>query len=309
MTEKKIILVTGATGAQGKSVARSLLQNGSFAVRIFTRNAASANALALQALGAEVAEGDMNDLDSLERAMDGCYGVFGITNYWKYRKREYTLGMNLIEAVAISGISHFVFHSMPGCKSLMGGEPQRDCDSTTALKTFCQDLRLPATFIDVGLYYEHFLTCFRPSPDPFGTVQFRLPQGHTRLPMVSAEDVGPIVARVFSEPETFIGRTITAVASDETCYSYARAINRVLGLPVLHTGHTCEHNTASGAAIPYDPARLFEEQRLHKPRRQRELEESYSLNPAMQPFECWLEKNKDGLLSQMEGRFVDDGVY
>jgi len=40
---KKIILVTGATGAQGGSVAHALLQNKEFAVRILTRNAQSAS--------------------------------------------------------------------------------------------------------------------------------------------------------------------------------------------------------------------------------------------------------------------------
>ena len=44
MTNKKIILVTGATGAQGGSVAKSLLQKGDFAVRIFTRHPESAKA-------------------------------------------------------------------------------------------------------------------------------------------------------------------------------------------------------------------------------------------------------------------------
>lgn len=39
MYSKKIILVTGATGAQGGSVAKALLNANKFAVRILTRNA------------------------------------------------------------------------------------------------------------------------------------------------------------------------------------------------------------------------------------------------------------------------------
>ena len=38
MSSKKIIAVTGATGAQGGSVAKFLLEDGTFAVRALTRN-------------------------------------------------------------------------------------------------------------------------------------------------------------------------------------------------------------------------------------------------------------------------------
>ncbi len=75
---KPIILVTGATGAQGGSVAYALLNSGQYAVRAFTRNASSAKAIALAEAGAEVVVGNMDELESLKSAMKGCYGVFGV---------------------------------------------------------------------------------------------------------------------------------------------------------------------------------------------------------------------------------------
>jgi uncharacterized protein YbjT (DUF2867 family) len=58
---KKKILVFGATGAQGGSVARNLLDRGRFDVRAFTRNPDSPAAQKLRDLGAEVVKGDLDD--------------------------------------------------------------------------------------------------------------------------------------------------------------------------------------------------------------------------------------------------------
>ena len=53
MSEKKVIAVIGATGAQGGGLARAILEDkdGAFTVRAITRNAESDNAEALAAHG------------------------------------------------------------------------------------------------------------------------------------------------------------------------------------------------------------------------------------------------------------------
>lgn len=70
--QKPIILVTGATGAQGGSVALALLEAGTYAVRCLTRDARSQKALQLQSIGAEITEGDLDDIESLKVAMKNC---------------------------------------------------------------------------------------------------------------------------------------------------------------------------------------------------------------------------------------------
>jgi len=79
----RLIAVTGATGNQGGSVAKLLLKYPSeYKVRAVTRNASSSSARELRELGAEVIEADLTKPESLPAAVDGCWGVFGVTNFY-----------------------------------------------------------------------------------------------------------------------------------------------------------------------------------------------------------------------------------
>ncbi len=70
MTNKNIILVMGATGAQGGGVARHLLNSGKFTVRCLTRNPSSEKSIALQRSGAELVKGDLEEIESLKTAIN-----------------------------------------------------------------------------------------------------------------------------------------------------------------------------------------------------------------------------------------------
>ena len=73
------ILVTGATGKQGGAVSRALLAAG-HKVRAMTRKPDGEAARALAGKGAEVVRGDLDDADSLEKALAGAWGVFAVQN-------------------------------------------------------------------------------------------------------------------------------------------------------------------------------------------------------------------------------------
>lgn len=69
---KKTILVVGATGMLGEPVARQLHRDG-YAVRVLTRNPEKARVQLGDAF--EFFRGDIENLSSLEKALDGCFGV------------------------------------------------------------------------------------------------------------------------------------------------------------------------------------------------------------------------------------------
>jgi uncharacterized protein YbjT (DUF2867 family) len=292
--KKKLILVTGATGAQGGSVASALLNDDHFAVRILTRNASSPKALELIASGAEAVQGDLDDTASLLHAMRGCYGVFGVTNYWEHFDKEYQQGKNLIDAVKLSGIQHFVFHTLPDYSALSEGRyPTPHCDLKAALQRYARSLDLPVSFLHIAFYYENFFNFFPPQKAADGSLQFGFPQGDTKLAMVSVEDIGGIVRSIFHYPEAYIGRTVGAVGSDNTCVEYAKIMSRVLNQNIQYKYIPRDVYAELGFLGSEELANMFEVQRLYIPERQIDLIESYGLNTEMQSFEKWLYKKKD----------------
>ena len=291
--QQKIILVTGATGAQGGSVARALLAENKFTVRILTRNANTEKVTAFKKLGAEVVTGDMNDIESLKAAMKDCYGVFGVTNFWEHFDKEYELGKNLIDAVQQSSIKHFIFSSLEDYNKLSGGKfsvPHYDIKA--ALQEYTKSLQLPATFVQISFYYENLFTFFPLQKDDNGDLYFGFPQGDTRLATISAADYGGIVAAVFSHPVEYIGRTFCAVGSDNTCAAYAATLKKVLGKKVYFKYIPRDEYAALGFAGAEELANMFEVQRVYIPNRQIDMIESYGLNPDMLTFESWVKKNK-----------------
>ena len=292
MNQKKTILVVGATGAQGGSVAKALLAENNFAVRILTRNSQSHKAIALQQAGAELVIGDLDNIQSIMQAMKGCYGVFGVTDFWEHFDDEYQLGKNLIHAVKQMKIQHFVFSTSPGYNELSNGKyevPQ--CDIKAVLQEYTTSLNIPATFMHVAFYFENFFSFFPLQRTGDDSYTFGFPQGNTKLAMVSIEDLGGVVAAVYNHPAEYIGRTVGVVGADDTCNDYAATMSKVMQKNIQY-GYIPREIYAEFGFAGKEFANMFEVQRLYIPNRLIDLIESYRLNPNMQTFENWLRKNK-----------------
>lgn len=294
MISRKIILVTGATGAQGGSVAKALLNENKFAVRILTRNAKSPKAIALQEAGAEIAEGDLDDIQSLLAAMKDVYGVFGVTSFWEHFEKEYQHGKNLVDAVHQSGIEHFVYSTLPNYKQLSSGKLSvPHCDLKAELEEYTKSLKIPATFMRIAFYYENFLSFFPLQKDENDNFFFGFPQGDTKLSIVTVEDMGGVVAPIFNHPEEYIGRVVGVVGEDLSCDEYAAILSKVLKQNVYYKYIPRDVYAGFGFPGAEELANMFEVQRLYIKERHLDLIESYGLNPSMQRFEKWLEKNKE----------------
>lgn len=123
-----IIAVYGATGNQGGSVARSLLQNPSFRVRAITRNPSSEASRGLASLGAEVIQADGFHRDEMLAAFKGAWGAFININsddkIWRTpgAPTEFDLGKILIDAAADASVTNLVFSSGPPCVKMTDGK-------------------------------------------------------------------------------------------------------------------------------------------------------------------------------------------
>jgi uncharacterized protein YbjT (DUF2867 family) len=288
----KTILVTGATGGQGGGVARHLLATGRYKVRCLTRKPDSERATALQQAGAEIVRGDLENVEGLKAAMRGCYGVFGVTNYWEHFNRELTHGKNLVDAVAASSIEHFVLSTLPNVKRMTGGELDvPHFDIKAQFEEYSRSLSLPATYVHVAFYYENFLGFFPPKRQEDGSFVFAFPQGDTPLAAVSVEDAGGVIAAIFDRGAKYRSQTVGVVGDDKPAKAYAEAMSRLTHQRIVYQHVPREAFAALGFPGADDLANMFDYNRRFIPNRQADLKESRALYPGLRNFASWLEAN------------------
>lgn len=296
MNSKNIILVVGATGAQGGSVARALLSRGKFAVRALTRKPDSAAAQELRSLGAEIVQGDLDDVSSLRAALEGVHGVYGVTNFWEHFAHEDVQGRNLVNAVSEAKVQHFIFSTLPPiAKETNGALKSPHFDIKAEHEELARSLNIPSTFIHVPFYYENFLYFFPPRPAGDGTYQFGFPNGDTPLAAMSVEDVGAVVAPMFEEPSRWIGKTVKLAGDEIPAAEYAAIMSRTTGATIQYAYVPREVFAALGFPGAEDLADMFEYYRLHIPSRAQDVESCRALAPVLQSFAAWAAKNEGRL--------------
>ncbi len=109
-------LVTGATGFIGGNLMAELLSRG-YQVRALVRDCKDGRGL--EAVGAEVARGDLRDRDSLERALEGCDLLFHVAASYSFwtpdPKQVYEVNVGgtekLMEAAMAKGVRRVVYTS------------------------------------------------------------------------------------------------------------------------------------------------------------------------------------------------------
>ena len=296
----KLITVFGATGNQGGSVARALLDKG-YKIRAVTRNPDNANAKALQARGAEVVQvKNMEDIASLEAAIKGAYGVFLVTNYWGLLgenpetayDREIAQGKAAGDVCKKLGIKHLVFSGLEYVKDIIG-KPCPHFDAKGIVEKYLDEIGVPNTSTRYSYYYENFIA-FPPQKNDDGTYTMTWPMKGA-MDGVSVEDGGPAVAAIFDNPQEYIGKKIGFSGNKITLSEYTAIISKV-------TGKTLKYNEVPYdvfAKFPFpgadDLAVMFEFYDVGNP--DRDIEKTRKLNPASLSFQQWAEKNKDKLLS------------
>src|SRR5207249_9499264 len=120
---KQTITVVGGTGAQGGGVVDALLASGQYAVRVASRNPASASAEALERRGVKVVKGDLLEPSSLRAAFDGAHGAFLVTNFWDPTQmpRETEIGKAAVREARDASVQHFIWSTLPDAEQLSGG--------------------------------------------------------------------------------------------------------------------------------------------------------------------------------------------
>ncbi len=227
MNGKPLVLVTGATGQHGGAVARQLLKD-NFVVRALTRNTAAPAAQRLQAAGAQLAAGDMTDRASLDHALAGVQGVFAVQDFWARgvgAAGEVAQGKNLADAAKAAGVTHFVQSGMA-----RGAHIERVAHfvSKKTIAAYVRDIGLPHTVVGTVYFMDNLLDAKRGGAMTFPTLSGTL--GNDRpMHMLAVDDLGAIVARIFAQPDRFMGQYVDIASDLLTVADMKAAYSRVTG--------------------------------------------------------------------------------
>ncbi|WP_432142980.1 NmrA/HSCARG family protein, partial [Streptomyces sp. bgisy084] len=299
--DRPLVLVTGATGAQGGSVARHLLRSGRWAVRAVTRDPHSAPAGALAALGAEVVACDLTNGRQVRQAATGVRAAFLVTDYWSLKEREYEAARTTADAVLAAGAETLVHSSLPEAHRRSGGAlslPHHD--GKARLEEELRGRGAPVVTVHLSTYYENW-PARRLRREPDGSLAFALPHGDTPLPAVSVADLGPVVAAVLSAGRTLHGEVVKVVGDLRPAAAYAADLTRVLGVPVAFRDVPYETYRELPMPHAHALADMLEFTRRHPDVTPTDVAHARTLHPGMRTFGDWVAEARGRFTHLLEG--------
>jgi len=313
MENRKIIAVIGATGAQGGGLARAILndKSGGFSLRAITRNTNSDKAKTLAEAGAEVVSADMDDMDSLKSAFKDAYGVYAVTNFWEHfsPEKEVSQAANIAKAAKQAGIKHVIWSTLEDTRkwvplsdnrmpTLMEKYKVPHFDAKGESDRFFTENDVPVTFLLTSFYWDNFIYFgMGPKKGEDGKLSIAVPMGDRKLPGIAGGDIGRCAYGIFKKGNEYIGKTVGISGEHLTGSQMASAFSGVLGTEVSYNAVPFEVFRSFGFPGADDLGNMFQFKHDFEDYfcGIRKVDESRALNPELQNFESWLEKNKNSI--------------
>jgi uncharacterized protein YbjT (DUF2867 family) len=310
MSEKKIIAVVGATGAQGGGLVKAILNDPKheFVARAITRKPDSDKARELQRLGAQIVAADADDVASLSKAFAGAYGAFCVTNFWEHfsPEKELAQAANQAKATKRAGVAHTIWSTLedtrrhlplsdPRMPVLMGKYNVPHFDAKGEADQAFAELGGPNTCLLTSFYWDNLISFgMGPKPGPDGVLVFNLPMGNAKLPGIAAADIGACALGLLRRGEELVGRTVGIAGEHLTGTQMAASLGRALGREVRYNAVPFDVYRGLGFPGAEDLGNMFHFNHDFSEQfcKARDITFSRSLNPALQTFDAWLAANK-----------------
>ena len=211
VSNKRKILVTGATGQQGGALARLLLQK-KHEVYALIRNTEpeSPKAQNLRNLGAKLIKGDLDNPDSLEQATNGIDSVFLMGTWVEVgTEGETRRGKMMVDIAKEKKIEHLVYSSVVNADKNTGIP---HFESKYKVEQHIKNSGIPYTIIGPTFFMDNLLSYSRAG---LQQGQLTLPLSPSLILQQSAlENIAEFFALVLERRNSFLGKRID-IASDE----------------------------------------------------------------------------------------------
>lgn len=301
MSNKKTIVVFGATGHQGHGLINALIGKEEYAIRAITRNIHSDKAMALAAKGIEVTYADLNKPETLEPALKHAYGVFLVTNFWDedIHIPEYELVNHVIAAAKSNQVSHFIWSTLPNVHDISAGkyEVVHFTNKARANTLVSQAGFKYHSFIEAPSYFQNLAGGMGPQPTGNGDQKaWVLPIDPTKKCLHAGDinDLGKLALQVFQHPEqTGQGQTFSLAANLFSWQDLANTLNDQ-GHNVIVEQVAAEHyeNFFAGAREVREMMSYFEEYTYFGPDAEKHIAAANALlGDQITSFEDWAKIN------------------
>lgn len=309
MSEKKVIVVLGATGAQGSGVVHAILgdNSGEFTARALTRDVNSDKAKALADMGAEVVSADIDDYESLKSAFKDAYGIFAVTFFWNHfsADKEIEQAGLIAKAAKETGIKHVIWSTLEDTRNWIPLDDNRmptlggkykvpHFDGKGEADNIFVEQGLPVTLLLTSGYWENLIYFgWGPSRGEDGKLVLSIPMGDKKLPGIGVEDIGKSAYEIFKRGNEFIGKKVGIAGGHLTGKEMAEKMTKALGEEVSYRPFSFDEYRKLGFPGADDVGNMF--QFKHDFEKDfcgaRSLEFSKSLNPSLKNFDEWLKEN------------------
>lgn len=308
MSEKKIITVFGATGAQGGGLVDAILNdsNSEFSVRAVTRDPQSEKARKLTEKGAEVVAGDVSDRESVKKAMEGAYGAFCITFFWEHfsPEKEFEHAKNMAEAAKAAGLKHVVWSTLEDTRhwvpldddrmpTLQGKYKVPHFDAKGEADQLFKDQGVPTTFLRASFYWDNFIHFGSgPKKGEDGRYYLTFPLDNAKMAGIAADDIGKCVYGIFKQGEKMAGKVVGVAGEHLTGQEMAEKLSKALNTEVVYNNVSPDVYRGFGFPGADDLGNMFQFYRDFEDvcNKVRDVNQSKELNPELQSFDDWLSK-------------------
>jgi uncharacterized protein YbjT (DUF2867 family) len=311
MSDKKVIAVVGATGAQGGGLARAILadRGDEFAARALTRDPSKEAAQALASAGAEVVQADLDDEQSLRRAFSGAHGAFCVTNFWEHfsAEKEIAQAGNMARAAKAEGLRHVVWSTLEDLRLYVPLDDERiptlhgqykvpHFDGKGEADDLFSQNDVPTTFLLASWYFENMIFFGQgPARGEDGKLAFTLPLGDEKMAQIAAEDIGKCALGIFKRGDELVGERIGLAGDQLTGAEMAEAFTRAFGEQVPYRPLTFDQYRGLGFPGADEMGNMYQfyVEFADEMNTVRDVARSRSLNPDLQSLEAWLTANAE----------------
>ncbi|KAH8116906.1 NAD(P)-binding protein [Phellopilus nigrolimitatus] len=208
MSGRKLILVLGATGAQGADGRPS-----PYAVRALTRDPDSKRAQALKKRGVEIVKGSFEDFPSVYEALKGVYGAWINTDGFTVGEvRKVYAGMRIFElAKRVGTLRHYIWSNLDYSTKVEHYDGKgRVAEWMKAQESDTSENGMTWSGVTSGPYMDMLkILIFGPLKQRAdGTFVFASPIGDGHVPMIALSDLGFFARYSFDRREEVSGKDL-----------------------------------------------------------------------------------------------------